>query len=40
MEHMVRVMVRTVADNKEVNLLNYSGYSSFSCPSREEWSNV
>ena len=40
MGHTVRVMVRTVANNKKVNLLNYSGYSSFSCSSMEEWSNV
>jgi SAM-dependent methyltransferase len=33
-------MVRTVVNNKKVNLLNYSRYSSFSCSSREEWSNV
>jgi SAM-dependent methyltransferase len=30
----------TTTNNKKLNLLNYSRYSTFPCSSREEWSNV
>jgi hypothetical protein len=30
----------TTTNNKKLNLLNYSRYTTFPCSSREEWSSV
>jgi tRNA (cmo5U34)-methyltransferase len=32
--------ITTTTNNKKLNLLNYSRYSTFPCSSKEEWSNV